>query len=147
MLRALTLIQPWAWAVAHAGKAIENRTWPPPKWLVGQRLAIHAGMKWDEDAVAFIEDVSGRAPPAERTHGAIVAIAKVAGVLEDCDVDRGGARRSANLEWFAGPCGWLLEDVVAIEPLPCKGAQGLWPVPDELLPVLRARYAAARRAA
>jgi len=32
--RALTLRQPWAWAVAYADKRVENRTWPvPPKYL------------------------------------------------------------------------------------------------------------------
>ena len=30
--RALTLKQPWPWAIVYAGKDVENRTWPvPPK--------------------------------------------------------------------------------------------------------------------
>lgn len=36
------------------------------------------------------------------------------------------------------PCfGWLLTDVVTLpDPVPCKGKQGLWDVPAELLPIL-----------
>lgn len=49
--RALTVKQPWAWAICHAGKNVENRTWPiPPKYLTGGslRLMIHAGDGWDD---------------------------------------------------------------------------------------------------
>lgn len=42
-MKALTLKQPWAWAVAHAGKDVENRTWKPPASVIGHRIAIHAG--------------------------------------------------------------------------------------------------------
>lgn len=43
---ALTVRNPWAWAIAHAGKSVENRTWEMthkgPLWL-------HAGCRsrWD----------------------------------------------------------------------------------------------------
>ena len=26
-MKAITVMQPWAWAIFHAGKSIENRTW------------------------------------------------------------------------------------------------------------------------
>lgn len=42
-MRALTLKPWWAHAVAHLGKDIENRAKPPPKALIGKRIAIHAG--------------------------------------------------------------------------------------------------------
>jgi hypothetical protein len=28
-MRALSIRQPWAWAILHAGKDIENRDWKP----------------------------------------------------------------------------------------------------------------------
>lgn len=39
-MRVLTVRQPWAWAIVHGGKLIENRT-----WLTHYRgpVAIHAG--------------------------------------------------------------------------------------------------------
>lgn len=42
-VRAITVKQPWAWAIAHGGKNIENRSRP-----VAYRgpLLIHAGVAW-----------------------------------------------------------------------------------------------------
>lgn len=42
-MKALTLLNPWAQAIAYWGKDVENRTWAPPASLVGERIAIHAG--------------------------------------------------------------------------------------------------------
>ena len=54
-LSALTLWRPWAAAIAHGTKRIENRTWVPPRSMFGQDIAIHAGQRLDADA---IEDVA-----------------------------------------------------------------------------------------
>lgn len=39
--RALTLAQPWPWAFPF--KNVENRTWQPPKWMLGRYFALHGG--------------------------------------------------------------------------------------------------------
>lgn len=46
-MRALTVRQPWAWAIVHGGKDVENRSRSlgPYRGLV----AIHAGLTWDGD--------------------------------------------------------------------------------------------------
>jgi len=41
----LTLRPEWAFAVAHLGKDIENRT-KVARRLIGKRIAIHAGLSW-----------------------------------------------------------------------------------------------------
>lgn len=41
-MKALTVQQPWAWAIFH-GKDIENRT---QLWSYRGPLAIHAGARW-----------------------------------------------------------------------------------------------------
>lgn len=43
-MRALTLYPHWAHAVCWHGKRIENRARPIPRGLVGQRIALHAGV-------------------------------------------------------------------------------------------------------
>ena len=43
-MKALTLHQPWASLIACGAKRIETRSWPPPKSLIGKRIAIHAGI-------------------------------------------------------------------------------------------------------
>ena len=135
----LTLIQPWAWAIAHAGKRVENRTWKP--WCpIGTYLAIHAGAKMDQGMAQQLR-ADGIAVPSTVATGAIVAVAQLEGVathinaVPDDQVDR----------WWCGPVGWLLDNVVPIEPVPCKGKQGLWRLEPVVLEAVRERWKAARR--
>lgn len=44
-MRALTLYPEWIWVIIRLGKPIENRTWPPPEWIIGEDLALHAGTR------------------------------------------------------------------------------------------------------
>lgn len=46
VLQAITIQQPWAWAVAHGHKPIENRSRCP--WKVGEPLLVHAGGRWSK---------------------------------------------------------------------------------------------------
>lgn len=47
---ALTVRQPWAWAIAHGPKDVENRTGGVGRWrrLAGCQLLIHAGAGWSD---------------------------------------------------------------------------------------------------
>lgn len=141
-LRALTLWPEWAYAIAHLGKRAENRGWTPPASIIGQRIAVHAGahIGGRQGRVATAEavdavlcmaaragrDAFGRAlvPEIETcATSAIVCTAVVTGW--DCD-DRTG--------WdVPGQCHWRLADVQVLpEPVPCRGAQGLWRVPADI---------------
>lgn len=42
-MKALTVQQPYAWAIVHGGKTVENRT---QAWAYRGPLAIHAGARW-----------------------------------------------------------------------------------------------------
>lgn len=79
--------------------------------------------------------------PADMVAGAIVGVARLAGVAE-----RMGDVPSPQPRWWFGPLAWLLEDVVAIEPVVCRGKQGLWPLAPAVLEEVRRRYAAAHEA-
>lgn len=35
---AISVRQPWAWAVFAAGKDVENRSWPVPAQIIGKRV-------------------------------------------------------------------------------------------------------------
>lgn len=139
-MKALTLWQPWAWAICYAGKDVENRTWRPSKDLVGQRIAIHAGLKRERGALRSM----GIETPLFLEQGAIVAIATLKGFVR-CEGTRIYFTDSAGLAtmeemqavhrspWFQGPIGWLLTDVVPIPGVRCQGQRGLWDVPDDVL--------------
>lgn len=60
-MKALTIWQPWASLIIAGAKPVEWRGWACPRWIVGQRIAIHAGArpaKPDEiaDIIARIDD-------------------------------------------------------------------------------------------
>lgn len=46
-MKTLSIRQPWASLILLGIKRIENRSWPAPSALIGQRLAIHAARKPD----------------------------------------------------------------------------------------------------
>lgn len=69
----------------------------------------------------------------------IMAIAQYGGIVSP-DMDE------SDDPWFEGPLAWRLDDLVELpEPIPCRGAQGLWLVPDELLPRVRDGFRADRQ--
>lgn len=121
-MMAVTLIQPWAWAIAHAGKRLENRSWQTHVWP--DRLAIHAGGKLDKGGVLMLRK-AGIDAPLPIVRSAVVAVARVDGVIHaEPDVD------DEQRFWWRGPLAWRLADVVPLrKPIPCSGAQGLWQLP------------------
>ncbi len=129
-MKALTIYQPWAHAIAYLGKRIENRTWAPPISSLGRRIAIHAGKTIQPEVVewlildGFLEDDF---QPQDLTRGAVVALATLESWITD-----GKQVPDDQRYWWNGPVGWLLKDVVPIEPVPCRGAQGLWDLPADV---------------
>lgn len=117
-MRALSVRQPWAWAIIHAGKNIENRTWHN-KHTIGT-IAIHASK-----GLLPVEDMPPRVrrpQPAELVRSAIIGIVDVVDVVEN--------HRS---RWFHGPLGWVLKNPRALtRPIECQGALGLWAVPRSI---------------
>ncbi len=117
--KALSIRQPWAWAILHAGKDIENRTWATS---FRGPVCIHASQgvggwgEWDE-AVAFIELGRGHVPPLRSmiTKGGIIGTAEIV----DCVT-------ASNSPWFFGPYGFVLRNVQPVEFIPVKGALGFF---------------------
>lgn len=44
-MKALTIWQPWASLIMAGAKPYEFRRWPAPRWVVGERIVIHAGAR------------------------------------------------------------------------------------------------------
>jgi hypothetical protein len=160
-LRALSVYQPVGWAMVTPHphqKRVENRMWPPPRAfrnsLFPLELAIHAGATWDTDYETFVRGALGHPPDwafpaAARVSGAIIGVAVVDGCVYSHDRAEGAAQVEASPgwegqgRWFIGPYGWLLRDIIAIDPLPCRGFQKLWRLPAEVELEVRRRARAA----
>lgn len=129
VIKGLTLIRPWSWAIVHASKRIENRTWKP-NLAMGDWIAIHAGSKWIQTDANWIADTFCYSvpPKEEQPAGVIIGVARYAGWTT-----------GDKSPWFFGPYGWLLSDVSAIEqPIPHTGALSLWNLQPEALALVQA---------
>ncbi len=156
-MKALSLSQPWLWAVLHAGKHVENRTWQPPIAMIGQQILLHAAKSWDDKklypvhvAAQQIETMTPigyllyhgiTAAPSRRDmypSSSIVGIATIDRVVTKADTLPEDQRR-----WFFGPFGWVLTNVLSLpRPVPCKGGLGLWNVRDDIVAEVREMAAA-----
>lgn len=136
-VKALTIRQPWAWAILWAGKDIENRTWLPNRKLLkpGDRFAIHASLKPADDfdgAISRIRAIVGRDHhlPLPRwkdlPRGAIIGTAVFLAALAGWDPPSPWAEPDAYH--------WSIGGVVPLgRPEPCPARVGVWEVPREIV--------------
>lgn len=133
-LPALSIRQPWVWAILHAGKDVENRTWPTPR---RGRFLIHASKSHDDpgwDECRQIAARTGHALPRadQLQYGGIVGVAEIV----DC-VPLNNARSSFNGNpWAFGPWCFRLANARTLEFLPQRGYQNFFTVhvPEGYLP-------------
>lgn len=158
---AVTLYPEWAFAFAHFGKNCDNRTWWEEQ-IRGEWIAIHGGcsvggvphgklppsprhLQAIEEVRQMAERAAGLVLDASELNYSrvlaegrgVVAVGKVRGPIE-------GEPRG----WYIGSpsIGWLFDRVVRLPvPVPCRGAQGLWELPADVLAAVRAQIAPALR--
>lgn len=125
MMYALTVRQPWAWAIIHAGKYVENRSWST---AYRGPLAIHAGKSYDYEGGRTLER-RGFDLLVDMPGGAIIGVVDVVACIHVT------ARQN---QWLHRPWGdpdcwhWLLKNPRPLStPIPCRGFQGLWQAPVE----------------
>jgi hypothetical protein len=123
-MKALTVKNPWAWAIINAGKDIENRSW---RTLYRGPLAIHAAASPRTDAQ--LPRGVPRPDPEDLVDAAILGVVDLIDVVE----------RSKS-KWFQGEFGWVLANPRRLSsPLPCKGRLGLWSLSTGQLRAVRNR--------
>ena len=118
-MKALTIHQPWAWAIVAGLKAVENRTWRTP---YRGPLAIHAGISERslEHGTRFCER-HGIAVPADLVLGAVIGVVELVDVVPVAD--------RPDDPWASGPWCWVLADPRPLEtPVAARGMPGLFEV-------------------
>ena len=125
-MKAITICQPWAWAIARGIKTVENRTWRT--WYAGS-LLIHAGKSRTWFTGEELNDGTPEPAPSSCVFGAIVAVCRIVGCVRLTD-----PRVVGNL-FAEGPWCLMLDDVRTLrDPIPWQGAQGLWECPVIITP-------------
>ena len=132
--KALSIRQPWAWAILNAGKDIENR---PRRFHYRGPICLHASQhkdrneaQWDA-CMAILDGMHGAftmrelaaqqgrwssaSTSNEAVRGGIIGTAEIVDCVEQSDSP-----------WFFGPFGLVLENIKPVEFVPVKGALGLF---------------------
>lgn len=117
---ALSIRQPWAWAILYAGKDVENRSWQAVNrgLTVRGRIAIHAssGLGKSEylDVASWMYTIGVVCPPArDLQRGGIIGSVEVVDVVRDYES-----------KWFFGPRGLILANPEPCDFIPVKGCLG-----------------------
>lgn len=160
LVRILTVRQPWAWAIIHGGKDVENRV----RNLAGSYrgpVAIHAGKAfddaaWDDETMgALLIDLLNRDADVVFTPGAIIGVVDLIGV-HACTSHRGEsdvpdcAHSGTPLAMTCSPWaefrrGEIVHHLVLAnprpltEPIPHTGALGLRTLPENVAGLVLSR--------
>lgn len=131
-MKALSIRQPWTALILAGVKPIENRTWGT---RYRGRILLHAGRQSDDTASLTVVRMASELDRKLLARGGILGSAELVDVLTDADTHPPvpGADQWA----VPGVMHWLLRDpVIFEEPIPYRGALGLFNVPDEVLPLV-----------
>lgn len=152
-MRVLTVRQPWAWAIIHGGKDVENRT----RNIAGSYrgpVAIHASKReepidhWSRSA---IRDLTGVYPlfTLNSGLGAVIGVVDLVDVHHDDDCGPDAADAADGL-----PSAWAMSDHHHLvlsnprplpRPIPATGRLGLWRPDDDLLAAITEQLTEAPR--
>lgn len=115
---ALSIRQPWAWAIINAGKDIENRTW---RTDFRGPVCIHASgsmtkRDWDETSYWILMNFGAVAPRVPDLHrGGIIGTVEIVECVTTSDSP-----------WFFGRFGFVLRDPRPVDFIPVKGLLGFF---------------------
>ncbi|CDX49161.1 conserved hypothetical protein [Mesorhizobium plurifarium] len=119
---ALSVRQPWAYAIVMGWKPVENRSWraPNPALKFRGEFAVHAAQGMTraeyEDAAHLFRSLGHDCPaPADLPRGGIVGAATVVDIVKEHDSP-----------WFFGPRALVLADERAVDFVPSSGALGFF---------------------
>lgn len=128
-MKALSIKQPWAWAILYGGKDIENREWSTN---FRGTIAVHASKgttRGEYDGFYFaVREIEGmrdawlNLPSFENLiRGAVLGTVEIVGCV-----------KASTSPWFAGTYGFVLKNPQPFaDPIPCKGQLGFWDFNEE----------------
>lgn len=131
-MKALTVKQPWAWAIVNGGKDVENRS-RPTKYR--GKLYIHAGKGWSQEGIDFLRSRGMYSAPGDMfaTAGMVIGTVDVVGChhASECCTTGAGAERCT--VWaLPRHYHWVLANPRPLAtPFPMTGKLGIWNFGEE----------------
>ncbi len=121
-MKCLTVKQPWAFAIMHLGKDIENRT---RHTKIRGMIAIHAGKSIDMEAYFELKLQGFELPPFDQFPlGQIIGTVEIVDSVED--------HPSKWKQEYT--IGYVLENPRPLElGIPCRGQLSFWNIPEEII--------------
>lgn len=120
-MKALSIKQPWAWAIANKHKTIETRTWYTS--YRGELLIVSSKTP-DRAMSQLTTQLSQRGQVIE--YGKAIAVCR----LVDCRSMTIADEDAAMCDVYDGAYSWVLEDVKKINSFSMTGQLGLYDIPE-----------------
>lgn len=124
-MKAVSIRQPWAWAIAYGHKTIETRTWSTD---YRGPLLIVSSLKADKKMLDWFVKETGQRIESQMEYGKAIAVAE----LTDCRLMTEADQEAALCDIYPKAFSWVLENVRAINPFPVTGQLGLYEVEYEM---------------
>lgn len=127
-MKALSINQPWAWAIVNNWKSVENRGWDTK---YRGEFFVHAGKKFDKEGYEFLKKMIPDfvLPAEEEFKGMMGGIVGKARLINTVHISKKHLLINRDKPWFFGEYGFMLDDAEPCELRPCKGALGFF-TPD-----------------
>lgn len=147
MTRAITVRQPWAWAIVHGGKGVENRSRNIAGAYRGAVL-VHAGrdvdvFAWDDATLWHALPRGTQVESFRKTLGAVIGVVDLVDVHHWLDDDVCFGHEATD----GAVCSpWAMADHYHLvltnprplpSPIPARGRLGLWRPDADLLAAVR----------
>jgi len=122
---AISIRQPWAYAILFLGKDVENRKW---KTNFRGRVLIHASKRFDNEGWEYILE---RFPNFSGILAAQKDIAPMGGIVGSVEITD-CTNENIKSDWWAGSpnYGFVLKDPKTCKFFPYKGRLGIFEVPE-----------------
>ena len=129
-MKALSIMQPWAWLIVNGWKDLENRTW---QTNYRGPLLIHASKSIDAEGYNFIIK-SGLMNEIDMPEIGDFQRGGIIGQVELYDVVHDAPSNWAAADQYH----WLVRDAKTLPFVPCRGYQSLWTPTPEILKAIAA---------
>lgn len=129
-MKCLSIRAPWAHAIIHLGKDVENRSWATK---FRGRFLVHASATKDHEAWArmIVQAHRSGASDLSAWQGLTLEKLKHGGIIGSVELTDCG--RFISSPWWIGPVGFRLADPKPMAFIPYKARLGFFEVPDHVI--------------